>query len=99
MQTGLRENARHIRIPRHDGAGADSGGYLALPPQGSGPGLIIVDSPREGQNALYALCERLAEEGYVVLGTSTAASGMAPAPWLTAIIDALREQPQQVGGI
>lgn len=47
--------------------GSDFDGYLALPPSGKGPGLMILQEIFGVNEAIRATCDYFAEEGYVVL--------------------------------
>ena len=59
--------ARGSMIDINSADGAAFPGYLALPLQGSGPGLILVHEMVGLNDFMRAMAERLAEEGYVCL--------------------------------
>ncbi|MEO0382707.1 MAG: dienelactone hydrolase family protein [Pseudomonadota bacterium] len=46
--------------------GGTMGGYLALPPGGSGPGIVLLQEIFGVNAAIRAKCDRLAAEGFVV---------------------------------
>jgi carboxymethylenebutenolidase len=48
-------------------AGGDTGGYLATPKQGSGPGLIVIQEWWGLVDHIKDVCERFADEGFVAL--------------------------------
>lgn len=48
-------------------AGGNTGGYLATPKQGSGPGLIVIQEWWGLVDHIKDVCERFAEEGFVAL--------------------------------
>lgn len=55
-----------ISIPAADGSGHFSA-YLSLPPQGSGPGLVLAQEIFGVNRTMRELADHYAEEGYVVL--------------------------------
>ncbi|HEY0366180.1 MAG TPA: dienelactone hydrolase family protein [Pyrinomonadaceae bacterium] len=48
-------------------AGGNTGGYLATPKQGSGPGVIVIQEWWGLVDHIKDLCDRFAEEGFVAL--------------------------------
>ena len=48
-------------------AGGNTGGYLATPKQGSGPGVIVIQEWWGLVDHIKDLCDRFAEEGFVTL--------------------------------
>jgi carboxymethylenebutenolidase len=55
----------HLSIPSHDGQSFN--GYLALPPKGSGPGLILIQEIWGVNEHIRSVAEQYALDGYVVL--------------------------------
>ncbi|MDQ6773295.1 MAG: dienelactone hydrolase family protein [Candidatus Dormibacteraeota bacterium] len=58
-------SSRSETIRAHDGAGFP--GHLALPPSGSGPGMVVVQEIFGLTDYIKGACERLADLGYVAL--------------------------------
>ena len=58
-------NARTVSIPSHDGQAFDA--YLALPPKGTGPGLVIIQEIWGVNAHIRAVADQYALDGYVVL--------------------------------
>ena len=58
--------AQHIRIPASDGSGSFDA-YLALPPSGHGPGIVLAQEIFGVNATMRAVADHYAEEGYVVL--------------------------------
>jgi carboxymethylenebutenolidase len=48
-------------------AGGNTGGYLASPKQGSGPGVIVIQEWWGLVDHIKDLCDRFAQEGFVAL--------------------------------
>src|SRR6476660_7570059 len=48
-------------------AGGNTGGYLATPKQGSGPGVIVIQEWWGLVDHIKNVCDRFANEGYVAL--------------------------------
>jgi carboxymethylenebutenolidase len=72
--------------------------FVAVPSQGSGPGVLVLDPPRGSQDTLREFCGMLAEEGYVVFAPSGAPSG-SPRGWLESVTAAIRAEPRHTGGL
>ena len=58
-------NGKWISIKAHDGG--EFGGYLSLPPTGSGPGLIVIQEIWGVNEHIRAVADQYASDGYVVL--------------------------------
>jgi carboxymethylenebutenolidase len=92
-----------------------SRGYLAVPPSGSGPGIIVQDEVSGLNGGTNSICDQLAEEGYVALAPDLFArldrntdKGLASYSHFDderrledvgAAIAALRAKPEVAGGI
>lgn len=70
-------------------AGSPTHGYLSLPPQGSGPGVVIVAGGGTGP-AVEKLCDTYAEEGYVALAVDGSRG-------LAAAVQTIRAHPRYAG--
>jgi carboxymethylenebutenolidase len=85
----------HIEIGANQ---APFDGFVVLPSQGSGPGVLVLAPLGEDQDSLREFCGTLAEEGYVVLAPLGAPSG-SPRGWLESMTQAIRAEPKHVGGV
>jgi hypothetical protein len=63
--SGARQMGRFIKLRAEDGF--LSRGYLALPPAGRGPGIIVQQEVFGLNRQIRGICDLLAEEGYVVV--------------------------------
>lgn len=62
----MTSTTQHIRIPANDGSGSFDA-YLALPPSGRGPGIVLAQEIFGVNATMRAVADHYAEEGYVVL--------------------------------
>jgi len=58
-------NGKWISIKAHDAG--EFGGYLSLPPTGSGPGLVVIQEIWGVNEHIRAVADQYASDGYVVL--------------------------------
>src|SRR5579885_3290782 len=58
-------NGHQVTIASHDGA--SFGGYISLPPSGSGPGLLVLQEIFGVNAHIRSVADRWAAEGYVAL--------------------------------
>jgi carboxymethylenebutenolidase len=58
-------NGKWISIKAHDGG--EFGGYLSLPPTGSGPGLVVIQEIWGVNEHIRAVADQYASDGYVVI--------------------------------
>ena len=62
----MKPTPQTIRIPASDGSGSFDA-YLALPPSGQGPGIVLAQEIFGVNATMRAVADHYAEEGYVVL--------------------------------
>jgi dienelactone hydrolase len=70
-----------------------SRGYLALPPAGSGPGIIVQQEIFGLNRQIRGICDLLAEEGYVVLAPDLLRGSSAMSSWATPHPNSRRRWP------
>ncbi|WP_354638884.1 dienelactone hydrolase family protein [Kitasatospora camelliae] len=95
-------SAQHVTFP---GDGQTAHGYLVLPPQAVGPGLVVVPGQQGLTGHIRAMADRFAEEGFVALApdlpSGAPADGELPPEQavvdLRGAVDFLLGHPQVVG--